>query len=69
MIIVGGGGGAGGRVCWWAAGRGGRAPFPHPAAPPPCAALWLAHPGPHTGQGRAQACASKHPDGYVEALF
>ncbi len=33
------------------------------------AAVWLAHAGPQTGQDRAQACASKHPDGYIEALF
>jgi hypothetical protein len=33
------------------------------------AAVWLAHAGPQTGQDRTQACASKHPDGCIEALF
>jgi hypothetical protein len=34
-----------------------------------CADLWLAHVGPQTGHELAQACPSKHPDGYREALF
>lgn len=31
--------------------------------------LWLAHGGPQTGHELAQACPSKHPDGYRETLF
>jgi hypothetical protein len=30
---------------------------------------WRDFHGPQNGQGRAQACPSKHPDGYIEALF
>jgi hypothetical protein len=33
------------------------------------AAVCLAHVGPQAGQDRAQACSSKHPDGYREVPF
>jgi hypothetical protein len=34
-----------------------------------CADLWLAYVGPQKGHGQAQACPSKHPDGYREVPF
>jgi hypothetical protein len=35
----------------------------------PRADLWLAYVGPQTGHDQAQACPSKHPDGYREVPF